>query len=46
MWTFCAQEAVIKVESGETATGIKDFYEFMLLQISDMVEIVRGDLDG
>ena len=45
MWTYCSTEAVLKVENGENRNGVKDYYEFMLMQIGDMVEIVRGDLD-
>jgi dynein heavy chain len=46
MWTFCSTEAIMKIQSGANKNGLKDYLEFIKLQISDMVEIVRGELNG
>jgi hypothetical protein len=46
MWTFCSTEAIMKIQNGTNKNGLKDYLEFIKLQINDMVEIVRGELNG
>ena len=44
-WTFSATEAIDNVEHERNGNAIKEFFEFLRLQINDSVGIVRGELD-
>ncbi|OMJ81043.1 hypothetical protein SteCoe_18549 [Stentor coeruleus] len=45
-WTFWATEAIDNVEHERNKGAIKEFWEFLRLQIKDSVGIVRGELTG
>ena len=45
-WTFGAASAIDNVEHERNANAVKEFHEFLRLQINDSVGIVRGDLTG
>lgn len=43
-WTFGAAEAIDNVEHGRDKNAVKDYFEYLRLQINDSVSIVREDL--
>ncbi len=44
MWTKCCTEAIESIHSGANPDGLKKFYDFCILQINKMVDVVRGQL--
>lgn len=45
MWTKLGTDSITRVELGENDNAVQEFYQYILKQIGDMVEIVKGELD-
>jgi dynein heavy chain len=43
-WTLCAEQALMKISSGEDPDAMKKNIEFTQLQLKDSIEVVRMDL--
>jgi dynein heavy chain len=45
-WTNLCEQAILDIEQGVNKRALEEFYEFSILQIAAMVDLVRGNLTG